>query len=54
MVGWTIQSDVFEFLQITENLLNVPSKIETSMLAIYPAGQSSTIVSHSTSCHFLT
>lgn len=37
MVGWTIQSDVIEFLQATENPLSVPSKIETSMLVIYPA-----------------
>ena len=47
MVGWTIQSDVIEFLQATENPLSVPSKIETSMLVIYPAGQSPSTVSHS-------
>jgi len=38
-------------LQATENLLNVPSNIETSMLTIYPAGQSSTTVSCPTSWH---
>jgi len=49
LVGWTIQSDVLEFLQATENLSNKPSNIETSMLAIYPAGYSSITVTYSTS-----
>jgi hypothetical protein len=45
MAGWSIQPDVVDFLETSRDLQHVPTNIETSMLAIYPAGKSPKLIS---------
>lgn len=44
MIGWTIQPDVVEFLKISGDWSTVMTKVETSMLVIYPVAVAFTFI----------